>query len=46
MMKTPSYKNTWDLENLFKDGSHSSEFKHYLLKIESLVNDFEQNVRE
>ncbi|MGM0877257.1 MAG: M3 family oligoendopeptidase, partial [Bacillota bacterium] len=45
-MKTPIYKNTWDLDTLFKGGSHSSEFKNYLQEIESLVNDFEQNVSE
>ena len=43
-MSKPNYETTWDLESIFKDGSHSAEFKQYLQKIESQINDFKKNL--
>lgn len=45
-MKTPSYKNTWDLETFFKGGSQSLEFKEFLLGIETLITDLDKCVKE
>lgn len=46
MMSKPTYETTWDLESIFKNGSHSAEFKQYLQEIESHINGFKQNLRD
>ncbi|MCM3651534.1 M3 family oligoendopeptidase [Metabacillus litoralis] len=45
-MSKPTYKTTWDLESIFKNGSHSAEFKQYLQEIESGINGFKQIVED
>jgi oligoendopeptidase F len=43
-MSKPTYETTWDLESIFKNGSHSTEFKQYLQEIESQITGFKQIV--
>jgi oligoendopeptidase F len=43
-MGKSNYEMTWDLESIFRDGSHSAEFNQYLQEIKSQINDFEQNL--
>ncbi|MGM7723994.1 M3 family oligoendopeptidase [Metabacillus sp. Hm71] len=45
-MQTPIYKNSWNLETIFKGGSLSSEFTGYIAEIEQLVAELENIMKK